>query len=170
MKLFSPAQRPTGAFSLPGRNSSAGPETAVCASRHAARRNASLTKQSVRSNIRPEALFLRQIQEAPAFGRASHTNMSHFYGTALPGKRALAPLRYIQLPDLLQEALAGRSLFLLAHHAGLFKMLPLLHFRKDSGLFNLLFETAQRDIKIIFAIVKIYSRQDNHLPAFSASD
>ena len=45
-------------------------------------------------------------------------------------------------------------------------MLALLHFRKNAGLFNLLFETAQSDIEAVVVFVKVYSGKK--LTPFSA--
>ena len=51
------------------------------------------------------------------------------------------------------QALTGSGFFLLPHDAGFFKMLAFFHFRKNAGLFYLLFEAAQGDIEIITVFV-----------------
>ncbi|CAK7014247.1 MAG: hypothetical protein DELT_02189 [Desulfovibrio sp.] len=73
-------------------------------------------------------------------------------------------LPLIHFSHFLEQTLTGGSLFLLAHDAGLFKMLTLFHFRENTGLFDLFLETAQRDIEAVVVVVKIYSGQKNHLP------
>ncbi len=41
-------------------------------------------------------------------------------------------------------------------------MLTLLHFRKNAGLFDLLLETAQRDIEIVILVTEKNSWQRDH--------
>jgi len=73
-------------------------------------------------------------------------------------------LPLVHFSHFLQQTLTGGGLFLLAHDAGLFVVLALLHFGKNTGLFHLLLETAKRDVEAVVVIVKIYSGQNNHLP------
>ncbi len=71
-------------------------------------------------------------------------------------------LTHVHFSDFLHQALSGSSLFLLAHNAGLFVVLTLLHFRKNASLFYLLFKATQGDIEVIIVFVKKYSGQGNH--------
>lgn len=71
-------------------------------------------------------------------------------------------LSHVDLAHLLQQPLAGGGLFLLAHNAGLFVVLAFFHFRKNAGLFHLLFKAAQGDIEVIFVFGKKYSGHRNH--------
>ena len=63
-------------------------------------------------------------------------------------------LTHVNLAHLLHKALTGSSLLLLAHDAGLFVVLALLHFRKNAGLLHLLLEAAQSDVEIVIVFVE----------------
>lgn len=71
-------------------------------------------------------------------------------------------LGHAHLSDFFHQTLAGSGLLLFAHDAGLFIMLAFLHFRKNASLFDLLLETAQRDIEIVIFITEKNSWQKNH--------
>ena len=71
-------------------------------------------------------------------------------------------LSHVDLAHFFQQTLAGGGFLLLAHDAGLFVVLALLHFGKDAGLFNLLLETTQGNIEVVFVFGKKYSGHRNH--------
>lgn len=78
------------------------------------------------------------------------------------GNSPLRGLPHVDLTHFFQKALAGSSLLLLAHNAGLFIMLTFFHFGKNASFFYLLFKATQSDIEVIIIFGKKYSWQKNH--------
>lgn len=63
-------------------------------------------------------------------------------------------LGHAHFAHLFHEALSGCGLFLFAHYAWLFIMLPFLHLRKNAGFLYLFFKTTQRYVKIIVFFIE----------------